>query len=106
MKWKLCSGGWKNGNRMGMDWRWKCERMGVDIVSISATTLWDSWDTFPPTLEITRTTCIWSPPSFATIAVVFYWSLWKALGTLPQTTQPRERERGIGKGMSEIGVEQ
>ena len=32
--------------------------------SIGATTQWDPWDVFPPTLENLGTNCIWSAPSF------------------------------------------
>ena len=35
------------------------------VTLISATALWDPWDASPPTLEITGTKCIWSPPTFA-----------------------------------------
>jgi len=38
----------------------------LPVNGTGATAPWDPWDASPPTLEITGTKCIWSPPTFAT----------------------------------------
>jgi len=38
----------------------------LPVNGTGATAPWDPWDASPPTLEITETKCIWSPPTFAT----------------------------------------
>ena len=45
---------------------WRQTRAWTHWTCIGATILWDPWDASPPSLEIMRTNCIWSPLAFAT----------------------------------------
>ena len=77
-------------------------------MTIGATALWDPWDASPPTLEITGTKCIWSPPTSADGCRFFCAGHRGKLIVLPRTSWQnlREKERKVGNGMGETLVEQ
>jgi len=79
---------------------WRQTRAWTHWTCIGATILWDPWDASPPTLEIMRTNCIWSPPAFATgchFVVVRCCGKQTSLVKLSRG----EKERRVGKVMGE-----